>query len=136
MKKKKIVSIILVIVWMIFIFVMSSCNDSKSSSQSNYIVNIIVNIFNISNIPLISLIVRKMAHFSECLILGILMVNMLRYYDKKIYLSIIICIIYAISDEVHQLFVSGRSCQIIDIFIDTIGSNVGVIIFNMFRKNK
>ncbi|MDD5979931.1 MAG: VanZ family protein, partial [bacterium] len=34
--------------------------------------------------------------------------------SKSIYLSIIICLLYAISDEFHQSFVPGRSCQLYD----------------------
>lgn len=113
---------------------MSSFNSMKSSSQSGFIVNIIVNLFNISNVSVVSLIVRKLAHFTEYFVLGILVANMLRYCDKKVYIGVIICAIYAISDEVHQLFVLGRSCQLLDMVIDTIGSSVGIILFNIFRK--
>lgn len=133
---KKIVSILLVILWMAFIFIMSSFNSMDSSSQSNIIVNFIVELFNISNIDVVSLIVRKLAHFTEYFILGVLVANMLRYFDKKVYISIVICILYAISDEVHQLFVSGRSCQILDILIDSVGSSSGIILFFIFKKSK
>ena len=131
---KRIVSISLVIIWMTVIFIMSSFNSGDSSNQSDFIVNIIVSIFNINNIDIISIIIRKTAHYTEYLILGILVSNMLKYYNKKSYISIIICILYAISDEVHQLYVPGRSCQILDMFIDTIGSSTGIIIYNILRK--
>lgn len=113
---------------------MSSFNSVESSNQSNIIVNLIVDIFNFSNISTVSNVIRKLAHFTEYLILGILVANMLREYDKKAYVSIIICILYAISDEVHQLFVPGRSCQVLDMFIDTIGSSIGVVLLNIFKK--
>ena len=144
MKKK--LSLLSVLIWMIFIFIMSSFNASESSAQSNIIVNFISNIFNINNIELISLIIRKLAHFTEYFILGILTYNLIKNYRKKYYIAIIICIIYAISDEIHQIFIPGRSCQITDILIDSIGAitaiyicklnhlfdieNVYVIIFN------
>lgn len=130
---KKIISILLVILWMTFIFIMSSFNSAESSSQSNIIVNFIVRLFNISNIDVVSLIVRKLAHFTEYFILGVLVANMLRYFDKRIYISIFICILYAISDEIHQLFVLGRSCQVLDILIDSIGSCSGIILFNKLK---
>ena len=136
MKTNKIISLILVVIWMIFIFVMSSFDGNESSSQSNFVVNFIVYIFNISNIDVVSLIIRKLAHFTEYLILGILVCNMIRCYDKKYYLAIIICIIYAVSDEVHQVFVPGRSPQIYDILIDVFGCLSGIILFNMFIKIK
>lgn len=135
MKNKKL-NIILVIIWMIFIFIMSSFNSNESSNQSNFIVNILSNIFNISNIEILSLIVRKLAHFIEYTILGILVYNLIYSYNKKIYISTIICIIYAISDEIHQLFVPGRSCQILDILIDSMGSVTGIILLYILYRHK
>lgn len=135
MKNKKL-NIIFVIIWMMFIFIMSSFNSNESSNQSNFIVNILSNIFNISNIEILSFIVRKLAHYTEYTILGILVYNLIYSYNKKIYISIIICIIYAISDEIHQLFVPGRSCQITDILIDSMGSVTGIILLYIIYKYK
>ena len=131
MKKKS--SIILVILWMAFIFVMSSFSASESSSQSGKIVNFIASLFNISNVSLLSYIVRKLAHFTEYFILGVFVANMFNRFNKLIYLGIIVCFLYAVSDEVHQLFVLGRSCQIIDILIDSIGATLAVIIFKKYQ---
>ena len=139
---KRIINLLLVIIWMALIFMMSSFNSNESSNQSNFIVDILSNIFNINNIGLLSFIVRKLAHFTEYLILGIFVYNAVNSYNKKVYIAIIICIIYAISDEVHQLFVPGRSCQILDITIDSIGSIIGIFmlfyikkIYNKFKLN-
>lgn len=126
MKNKR--STILMLLWMILIFTMSSFDATESANQSNFIVNIITNIFKIENIELLSFIIRKLAHFTEYLILGFLTINMLNKNDisKKYLISILICIIYATSDEIHQIFVPGRACQIRDILIDSIGSITGV----------
>ena len=126
MKKK--LSLLSVLIWMIFIFIMSSFDASESSAQSNIIVNFISNIFNINNIEFLSLIIRKLAHFTEYFILGILTYNLIKNYRKKYYIAIIICIIYAISDEIHQIFIPGRSCQITDILIDSIGAITAIYI--------
>lgn len=120
MSKNKI-SLLLVILWMIFIFVMSSFDATSSSNQSNFIVDIITSIINIKDTELLSLIIRKLAHFIEYFILGILVINFITRYDKKIIIAILLCIIYATSDEIHQIFVPGRSCQITDIMIDSLG---------------
>lgn len=122
MNKK--LNLILIIVWMIFIFIMSSFNADTSSNQSGFIVNIISNTFNINNIDLITLIVRKLAHFTEYFVLGLLIYN----YNKNVLKALIICIIYAIGDEIHQLFILGRSFQIKDIIIDTLGSITGILL--------
>lgn len=130
MKNK--LNIVLVIIWMFLIFIMSSYNANVSSEQSGVIVKFIANILNINNLELLSLIIRKLAHYMEYFILGILVINMLKDYHLKYYLiSIIICIIYGVGDEIHQLFVPGRSCQFLDILIDTLGSITGIYIYKL-----
>lgn len=139
-KYKKRISILLVIIWMLLIFIMSSFNSAESSNQSNFIVNIIVNILNINNIDTLNLIIRKLAHFTEYFILGLLVYNMIYNYNKKTFIAIIICILYAISDELHQMLVPGRSYQLLDITIDSLGSISAIYILktliNKFKNNR
>lgn len=132
---KNILNLIIVITWMLLIFIMSSFDATDSSNQSNFIVNIISNILNIENARLLSLIIRKLAHFTEYLILGFLTINMLNKNDisRKYLISILICIIYATSDEIHQIFVPGRAYQIRDILIDSIGSITGVYLYKLIN---
>lgn len=134
MKSNKL-SIVLVLIWASLIFLMSSFDATDSSNQSNFIVNIISNILNIENARLLSLIIRKLAHFTEYLILGFLTINMLNKNDisRKYLISILICIIYATSDEIHQIFVPGRAYQIRDILIDSIGSITGVYLYKLIN---
>lgn len=113
---------------------MSSFDATSSSNQSNFIVDIITSIINIKDIGLLSLIIRKLAHFIEYFILGILVINFITRYDKKIIIAILLCIIYATSDEIHQIFVPGRSCQIIDIMIDSLGSIMGIYLYKLITK--
>lgn len=123
---KKYVSIILVIIWMAVIFILSSFDATTSSNQSGFIVNIISNIFNISNVEMLTVIIRKAAHFMEYLILGILIYNMHIHLNKSAFWGVFVCFLYAFSDEIHQVFVDGRSFQTMDILIDTIGSIIGI----------
>jgi VanZ family protein len=39
-----------------------------------------------------------------------------------------VCVLYAISDELHQLFVEGRSCELADILVDSIGVLLAVLV--------
>ena len=55
-------------------------------------------------------------------------------YFKNILIALLASILYAVTDEIHQLFVLGRAGQLIDVFIDTTGSIVGVFIFNVLHK--
>ncbi|MCQ2969306.1 MAG: VanZ family protein [Clostridium sp.] len=141
-QKKRIISWILLLSWMFFIFYMSQQTGQVSSGQSGKIVLLLSKIgINISqdNISNITFIIRKLAHFSEYFILYILLFNVIKNYihDKKIILYCIIgVIIYAISDEFHQYFIAGRSAQIKDVFIDSCGGITASIINNLFHKFK
>ena len=59
------------------------------------------------------------------------MYNMTINYKNNIYIPIIICILYAISDEIHQLFVPGRSGQVSDVLLDTLGAFTGIMIYKL-----
>ena len=117
---------------------MSSFNSIESANQSNYIVNIISNVLNINNIELLNLIIRKLAHYIEYLILGILVINMFikNNIPQSYLISIIFCVIYAISDEIHQFLIPGRACQIKYILIDSIGSITGIYLYKLISKRK
>ena len=79
---------------------------------------------------------RKLAHLFEYFVLGILVyINLDEYIDNKAtILSIIICLLYAISDEIHQLFIIGRSFGIKDIIIDLFGSLLGINLCLVINK--
>lgn len=131
---KKIFNISLLIIWMIFIFVMSSFSATESTNQSSTIVNIISNIITVNDIHLLTVIIRKLAHLTEYFILGILTYNVFKNNYKSINLSIIVCLLYATSDEIHQIFIPGRTGQITDVLIDTIGALIGIIILRKLNK--
>lgn len=90
------------------------------------------------NIGRLNHIVRKNAHFFTYFILGILVLNVLRKSGVQGYKSIIlaaaICVIYAVSDEIHQLFVRGRGAQVRDVFIDSTGASVGIGVFLFINR--
>ena len=136
MKNKRLVlAWTLLILWMLFIFIMSSFNGVMSSNQSGSIAVLIYNLFDISDTEKVSLIVRKCAHVSEFFILGILVINLISKYNVKYsyLISFIVCVLYASSDEFHQLFVPGRSGQVTDIFIDLIGVVLGLLLVFLIR---
>ena len=58
------------IIWMIFIFIMSNTNGNDSSSQSNFFANIILQFINIDKETL-TFLIRKLAHMSEYAILAL-----------------------------------------------------------------
>jgi len=89
-------------------------------------------IFSFSNTPYLKTgleydyILRKFAHIFEYLILTLLLyrafkgsfkMNKRRIFIYPAFFSFL----YAVSDELHQYFVPGRSCTIKDVLIDIIG---------------
>ena len=82
--------------------------------------------------------VRKNAHFIAYFILGILSTNALYLngiYNKKAFsIGLLISVIYAITDEIHQLFVPGRAGRILDVIIDSSGALVGIILYILLFK--
>lgn len=84
-----------------------------------------------------TLLVRKTAHCLEYTGLSLLL-NSAWYFtqEKKAYLPAVVCTsLYAVTDEVHQLFVEGRSCELVDWVIDTFGALLGALAFAvLFRQ--
>jgi len=77
------------------------------------------------------LVLRKLAHVLEFMILFLLMYNALYSPDrikKSIYISAFLAVLYAVFDEVHQLFVVGRTGSIMDVVIDSLGVLIGIVI--------
>mgnify|MGYP000292600613 FL=1 len=150
LKYKDKVLIILAIIWMGVIFMFSAQVSDESKSSSNKVTSAVVNTVisikkeNISEekrqkiIEDKTFIVRKSAHFTEYFILGLILILYLQTKEKLatkyIILAIILVVLYATSDEIHQLFVDGRSCKIIDILIDTCGSSLAILGFTSIYK--
>ena len=133
MNRRLAIKYILVATWMLVIFLMSSEVAGTSSARSDEIVRTIQSIGVNAPTDLLTFLVRKAAHISAYFILGILLFNLLKEYDlgvkKMIFISIGIAMLYACTDEVHQVFVSGRSGEVRDVLIDTAGAAVGVVVY-------
>ena len=143
--KKQIIYGALVIIWMVVVFMFSNQPAEKSSKQSGEITDKVVKAITKdskevtqSQKDTIETIVRKCAHFVLYLIGGFLMANFINTTKVQnmniIIYAILFTLIYACTDEVHQYFVEGRSCELRDIFIDTAGGSIGTLTFWMFRK--
>lgn len=142
-EKNKIVSWIFVCVWMALIFYLSHQSGEESSELSSGVMQTIVTIIT-SVLPLkidlsqFHLYIRKGAHFFAYFMLGILVINALKKNEKIIWKDLVyalmICVIYAISDEIHQVFVPGRSGEVRDVIIDSAGSLSGIMIYFFIFK--
>lgn len=112
---------------MAVIFWFSSRTASESSAQSDIFVEFFKRIFGDNIIT--EFIVRKAAHFSEYAGLGLLFaIAFYVQFDKtKIPFAVLCASAYAVTDEIHQIFVEGRACKFADWAIDTTGALLGVL---------
>lgn len=125
--KKTIIKVILVILWMTVIFCFSNqVSDDSTKLSDGFIKNTVCKVDKGCKIDSYVTPVRKSAHFCVYLILGLLVMNCFKVNKKYIIYSVIICLLYSISDEIHQMFISGRSGEVLDVLIDTFGSFIGI----------
>lgn len=132
---KKIVKLLLIIIWLLVIFLFSNQDGSTSTSLTNGILE--KYLFFVDS-DIFFMIIRKMAHITEYFILGILVLNFINEFkvDKKIIISILICFILASFDEFHQLFIPDRTGCLLDVFIDMIGASLGILILSLIKNHK
>ena len=143
MRKK--ICLILSILWMGMIFYMSNQPATISATHSGNVVNFISGIPFIgglmdylTSINIGEFIVRKGAHMSSYCILSVLL--FLSIYEKDLKKAMIIAFLatflYACSDEIHQLFITGRSGEFRDVIIDSTGGIIGILLISFITINK
>ncbi len=144
-----ILSWILVVIWMAVIFYFSSQPAPVSNDLSQNVTKVIVKgVSNIYDIEVncayeyvhnLNHIVRKLGHFTEYFVLALLVMNAFRQSGvekfKLCIYSLFLCVLYAISDEFHQLFVPGRAGQVKDVFIDSLGAILGIFIYWIYTQS-
>ena len=141
MKSKKLFYVLIAFIWMITIFSFSNKNSTTSNNTSKKLIYNVVSLYeNISGhnidknkvINKLNYPIRKLAHFSLYFLLGIIIYQLVNCFNVKY--KFLICFLYATGDEVHQLFVAGRSSRILDVFIDTSGSISSLIIMQLLNN--
>ena len=84
-------------------------------------------------------LVRKLAHFAEFGLLGFLTTGLVIYVNRRKHwikrwlewvIPTVFCLLYAISDEVHQIF-SNRGSSAKDVMIDFAGAVTGILIMQI-----
>ena len=83
-------------------------------------------------------VIRKIAHFSIYTLLGLLIMGIMLKtnitYKKRIFITLVVGILYAILDEFHQSFSPGRTPKITDVYIDTLGIILGILLVLLGKK--
>ena len=130
------------------IFGFSNQNAETSSGLSQKVTNFVVEFVpSIKNMPekekeqaeyRIEKVIRKIAHYSIYTLVGILLMALMSTYKIKeldrIAISMIIGVIYAATDEIHQAFVPGRGPLVTDVILDSIGVLTGICIVLLVYK--
>ena len=139
-RRKRLVFIVFLTLTLLctaFIFGNSINTGEDSGRQSGRVVQAVLKItdffgIKITNINLLSHLVRKSAHFCEFALLGVLSFYTLKAMGlcrvAQIYFGVSYCLLIASCDEYIQTFTNGRSGQVSDVMLDLSGSATAIIL--------
>ena len=165
MKKKRIytaAAVCLLVLLYIMIFLLSSDVAEDSSVKSSAVTELLLKIWSffqkndqtptteavVDLFPLeLEKIVRKLAHFSEYLCVGLLSYSLvLLWWKGKVWNGRLLIgmqlLLSASLDEIHQYFVPGRYAAVKDVVIDCAGGITGMVIIGLvfamrkYKRNK
>ncbi len=132
---------------MTFIFIQSAFPGDLSGRESGFIARFVAVLFQ-GDLEEVSFFVRKGAHFTEYLLLGISLFLWIRergrsgknlpdrVFGRPGWTSLAAWTagtVYALTDEIHQLFVADRSGQIRDVVIDSAGVLAGILLTKLLH---
>lgn len=136
--KKQLIFFILTLIWCGVIFMFSSQNSEASSQTSGSVIETVYEFIvpefseftpqqQETHVESLQFFARKAAHFTAYFILGVLAFNSVNSKKKalRFFIPVIFGFLYACSDELHQYFIPGRSCEFRDVCIDTLGAAAG-----------
>lgn len=150
-KTLSIVCIVLAVIWMILIFAYSAQHAEQSAENSSGIVDWVIKVFYPNYAEEcqetqteirdnITFGVRKCAHMTEYALLSMLIylacasLKNSFFYRSKAWIALAVSVVYATTDEIHQLFVPGRSGEVRDVLIDSLGALIGILIISLIRS--
>lgn len=123
---------------MLFILGSSLFDSPTSHAPTMKIAEIIQKILNAYekpdiSLPTINLIIRKLAHFVEYMILTLLLVigfsNALKKQGWAFFISAVTAGFVAVVDESFIQTISGRNSSLFDIMVDFAGAGTGLVVF-------
>lgn len=141
---RKIASVLLLVIWLGVIFSFSNADGETSSGMSERLIKFITVTITDTEpnseemekiVEKYSFPVRKLAHFTEYFIFGLIVVNLLASFKirkKMLLYVIVISLASSLFDEFHQTFIAGRSGNIKDVLLDTSGALIGAYLVHRF----
>lgn len=136
---KRLIFLILTLGWMAVIFAFSAQVAAESDATSDGFITVLCSMFlsgfkslsqaeKLEIIDSLTFVVRKCAHAGIYALLAVWVMGFFKTFDlgrrKRFFLTLLVCALYAASDELHQYFVPGRSCQLRDVAIDSAGAAI------------
>ena len=127
--------------WVAVIWGHSLVQGPQSSLESGLVVSIVRPLFEalgVTDVDLMSLVVRKLAHFSEYAVLGVLarglFASLRRERGTRPWPMALLVALVPVADECVQLFVPGRSGQPADVLIDLSGLACGALLARVVAR--
>lgn len=118
-----------VLLWIVFIFCRSFQPAATSALESRWVLTLLRRLV---PFELTEHFIRKLAHFTEFAILGVLAGILFGGRCRHLWTGFLFAgmtgVITALCDETIQLFVPGRMGQIRDVWIDVAGASIGAVI--------
>jgi VanZ family protein len=111
-----------VIIWGALIFTLSTSAFSAANTSRiiDPILRWLIPAISSASVDVCHMLIRKAAHFTEYGILFWLLVR--GPMAQRPYLALMLCIVYALTDEGHQVFVPGRTASLYDAALDSTGA--------------
>jgi VanZ family protein len=131
--------------WMGLIFSVSSDTHSFQRSSGMFIplLHWLFPGFSLETLEGIHYVIRKCAHLTEYAILALLFWRAIRQPRRddvrpwrwdQAGLALALVFLYAASDELHQVFVPDRTGMVSDIFVDSTGGAIGLLLLNLLGR--
>lgn len=135
---KKFIKLLCIFIWLSFIFYMSNQTGTSSGEMSDEIFSSLLHIFPAiaSYKMVVVMLIRKGAHIFEYFILSLLLYTFLLECQnkKKCLLTGMFCFLFASLDEIHQMFIPGRSGVASDVLVDMGGFLLFFICIQAVKK--
>lgn len=130
----RVLCVLLTALYICFIFSNSLDNAEKSSRKSSIVkekVQTVVDAVSPGTVVQEN-VIRKIGHFSEFALLGMMTLLCVRIYTKKymkhIFIPLFVSLAAGVTDEMIQLTSSGRSSEVRDVVIDFSGAAAGILL--------
>lgn len=149
---KKGITLLILAGWMAVIFAFSAQNGTQSAEISHTAGYRIVQLTDRilgqerteemlrNQAKQLQTVIRKGAHMAEYALLAVFTLLHFCCYKEKTRRFWLwgwgFTVLYAATDEIHQLFVPGRAGMFTDVCIDAFGSLIGILVFMLIYKKR